>query len=76
MKSVNISFKSFEKVQEFVNAITNCEGNFDLVSGRYVVDAKSIMGIYSLNLANVLRLDIHNDEVADKVIPTLKDFII
>jgi phosphotransferase system HPr-like phosphotransfer protein len=76
MKSVNISFKSFEKVQEFVNVITNCEGNFDLVSGRYLVDAKSIMGIYSLNLTNVLRLDIHNDEVADKVIPALKDFIV
>jgi phosphotransferase system HPr-like phosphotransfer protein len=76
MKSVNISFKSFEKVQEFVNVITNCEGNFDLVSGRYLVDAKSIMGIYSLNLTNVLRLDIHNDEVADKVIPALKDFVV
>ncbi len=76
MKSVNISFKSFEKVQEFVNVITNCEGNFDLVSGRYLVDAKSIMGIYSLNLTNVLRLDIHNDEVADKVIPALKEFIV
>jgi phosphotransferase system HPr-like phosphotransfer protein len=73
---VNISFKSFEKVQEFVNVITNCEGNFDLVSGRYLVDAKSIMGIYSLNLTNVLRLDIHNDEVAGKVIPALKDFIV
>jgi phosphotransferase system HPr-like phosphotransfer protein len=76
VKSVNISFKSFEKVQEFVNVITNCEGNFDLVSGRYLVDAKSIMGIYSLNLTNVLRLDIHNDEVADKVIPELKDYIV
>jgi phosphotransferase system HPr-like phosphotransfer protein len=76
VKSVNISFKSFEKVQEFVNVITNCEGNFDLVSGRYLVDAKSIMGIYSLNLTNVLRLDIHNDEVAEKVIPELKDFIV
>jgi phosphotransferase system HPr-like phosphotransfer protein len=76
VKSVNISFKSFEKVQEFVNVITNCEGNFDLVSGRYLVDAKSIMGIYSLNLTNVLRLDIHNDEVADKVIPALKDFVV
>jgi hypothetical protein len=76
MKSVNISFKSFEKVQEFVNVITNCEGNFDLVSGRYLVDAKSIMGIYSINLTNVLRLDIHNDDTAEKIMPDLKQFIV
>lgn len=76
MKSFNISLNSIEKVKGFVNAISTSEGDFDLTSDRYVVDAKSIMGIFSLDLSKTLRLEIHNDEVADKILPSLKDFIV
>ena len=50
MKTVQISLNSIDKVKSFVNAITQFEFDFDLVSGRYVIDAKSIMGIFSLAL--------------------------
>ncbi|MDR1663625.1 MAG: HPr family phosphocarrier protein [Clostridiales bacterium] len=76
MKSVSISLNSIEKVKGFVNTISSGEGDFDLVSDRYVVDAKSIMGIFSLDLSKTLRLNIHDDEVADKLIPALKEYII
>jgi len=75
MKSVNICLNTVEKVKGFVNAISPIDGDFDLVSDRYVVDAKSIMGIFSLDLSKTLRLDIHCDDVAEKVIPTLQPYI-
>ena len=51
MKTVKICLNSIEKVKSFVNAITRFDVDFDLVSGRYVIDAKSIMGIFSLDLS-------------------------
>lgn len=50
MKTVQISLNSIDKVKSFVNDITKFNNDFDLVSGRYVIDAKSIMGIFSLAL--------------------------
>ena len=50
MKTVQISLNSIGKVKSFVNAISLFEYDFDLISGRYVIDAKSIMGIFSLDL--------------------------
>ena len=51
MKTVQISLNSIDKVKSFVNEITKYDNDFDLVSGRYVIDAKSIMGIFSLDLS-------------------------
>ena len=51
MKTVKISLNSIDKVKSFVNDITKFDVDFDLVSGRYVIDAKSIMGIFSLDLS-------------------------
>ena len=59
MKSVEISLNSIEKVKAFVNEISTFDCDFDLVSGRYVIDAKSIMGIFSLDLSRPIKLDIH-----------------
>jgi len=47
------------------------DGEYDLVSNRYVVDAKSIMGIFSLDLAQPLRLDIHDAAQYDNVVEKL-----
>ena len=76
MKSVNVCLNTVEKVKVFVNAISPLDGDFDLVSDRYVVDAKSIMGIFSLDLGKTLRLDIHNEAAAEKVMPLLEQFIV
>jgi phosphotransferase system HPr-like phosphotransfer protein len=60
-----------------VNDITKFESDFDLVSGRYVIDAKSIMGIFSLDLSKPIDLNIHADEAAsEKILETLKPYIV
>ncbi len=58
MKTYRLDLNSIEKVKGFVSAISNMEGYFDLVSGRYVVDAKSIMGIFSMDLSTDVELRI------------------
>ena len=55
MKTVKISLNSIDKVKSFVNEVTKYDYDFDLVSGRYVIDAKSIMGIFSLDLSKTNR---------------------
>ena len=61
MKTVKISLNSIYKVKTFVNEITKFKCEIDLVSGRYVIDAKSIMGIFSLDLSKPIDLNIHAD---------------
>ena len=56
MKSVKISLNSIDKVKAFVNEVTKFDSDFDLVSGRYVIDAKSIMGISVLIFQSLLTL--------------------
>ena len=75
MKTVQISLNSIGKVKSFVNAITQFDFDFDLISGRYVIDAKSIMGIFSLDLLNKIEVTVHSDD-CDKIFAALKDFII
>lgn len=76
MKSVKISLNSIDKVKSFVNEVTKFDSDFDLVSGRYVIDAKSIMGIFSLDLSKPIDLNIHNDAQADDILTALKPFIV
>jgi hypothetical protein len=75
MQSVEVLLNSIDKVKNFVNTVSRYEGEFDLVSGRYVIDAKSIMGIFSLDLSQPIRLDVHDDAVAEKVLPELTAFL-
>lgn len=76
MKTVNISLNSIDKVKSFVNEITKFDNDFDLVSGRYVIDAKSIMGIFSLDLSKPISLNIHADENMAAIMEAIKPFII
>ena len=76
MKTVKISLNSIEKVKSFVNAITRFDVDFDLVSGRYVIDAKSITGIFSLDLSKPIDLNIHANEEMDAILEVLKPYII
>jgi phosphotransferase system HPr-like phosphotransfer protein len=59
-----------------VNDITKFENDFDLVSGRYVIDAKSIMGIFSLDLSKPIDLNIHAEENMDEIMEILSSYII
>ena len=73
---VKMNLNSTEKVKDFSNKVFNIEESIDLKSGRYVVDAKSIMGIFSLNLSKDLVMIIHADEErANEIKDILKDFI-
>ena len=76
MKTVKICLNSIEKVKSFVNDITKFDVDFDLVSGRYVIDAKSIMGIFSLDLSKPIELSIHADEELDSILNVLKPYIV
>ena len=75
MKQVQISLNSIDKVKSFVNDITRFDCDFDLVSGRYVIDAKSIMGIFSLDLSKPIDLNIHAEDGTDEVMAALKPYI-
>ena len=75
MKTVKISLNSIDKVKSFVNDITKFDVDFDLVSGRYVIDAKSIMGIFSLDLSKPIKVEVHSDD-CDKFMEELDKFII
>ena len=74
MKTVKISLNSIDKVKSFVNDIIKFEYDFDLVSGRYVIDAKSIMGIFSLDLSKPIDLNIHTEGGAEDVLDVLKQY--
>ena len=72
MKTVQISLNSIDKVKSFVNAITQ----FELISGRYVIDAKSIMGIFSLDLSKPIDLAIHAESNMDEIMEVLKPYLV
>ena len=76
MKTVQISLNSIDKVKSFVNDITRFDNDFDLVSGRYVIDAKSIMGIFSLDLSNPIDLNVHATDDLDAIMEVLKPYIV
>lgn len=76
MKTVQISLNSIDKVKSFVNEITKFDNDFDLVSGRYVIDAKSIMGIFSLDLSKPIELNIHANGELDTILAALDQYII
>ncbi|MFI3236863.1 MAG: HPr family phosphocarrier protein [Lachnospiraceae bacterium] len=76
MQTVQISLNSIDKVKSFVNEITKFDYDFDLVSGRYVIDAKSIMGIFSLDLSKPINLNVHVEDNAAEVMNVLAPYII
>ena len=65
MKTVKISLNSIDKVKSFVNEITKFDNEFDLVSGRYVIDAKSIID-----------LNIHAEKEMDDIMSALQPYLI
>ena len=74
MKTITISLGSIDKVKSFVNDISRFDNDFDLVSERYVIDAKSIMGIFSLDLSKPIDLNIHSENNIDQILEVLKKY--
>lgn len=62
MATVNISLSTIDDVKKFVNIVSKYDFEVDLTSGRYVIDAKSIMGIFSLDLTKPIKLNAGADE--------------
>ncbi len=74
MKSVTIRLSLVENVNKFVNVVSRYPFEMDLRAGRHVVDAKSILGIFSLDLSRPITLDIYSDE-CDKLLEEIKPFV-
>ena len=73
MKTTKITINSIMDVKEFVNIVSKCNYDVDIVSGRYVVDAKSIMGLFGLDLSKELTVQAHTDN-ADELFEQLAKF--
>ena len=61
MQSIMILLSSERIVQNFVDDLLDLQGDFDLVTGNYILDARSLMGIFSLDLSLPVQLNIHDD---------------
>lgn len=74
---VRVRLNSIDKVKAFVEKTSDIDESMDLVSGRHEIDAKSIMGIFSLYLARDIYMIIHaEDNRVDEIKEILKDFIV
>ena len=75
MKTVDIKLSSIEDVRKFVDIVSKYDIDIDLSSGRYIVDAKSIMGIFSLDLLKPIKLTAHSDNT-DELFAEIKPCMI
>ena len=75
MRTCNIMLNTINDVKTFVNAVSKYDFDVDLISGRYAIDAKSIMGIFSLDLSKPIRLEAHSED-NEKFFDEIKPFII
>lgn len=75
MKTANIRINTIEDVKNFVTTVTKCNYEVDIVSGRYAIDAKSIMGIFSLDLSKPLELRVQSDD-CDELMAELDKYIV
>lgn len=73
MKSVQISLQMASQVKKFVSIVQKYSYEIDLRSDRYVVDAKSILGIFSLDLSQPLTVEIYSDD-CEAFLEKLKKF--
>jgi len=74
MKTMSVLLSSINSVKEFVNIVSKYDCDIDLVSGRYVVDAKSIMGIFSLDLSKPITVRVDKDSCAEALFAELEPY--
>ncbi len=75
MVEYKVKINTINDVKKFVNAVSKYDFDVDLISGRYAIDAKSIMGIFSIDLSKELVLKAHTDN-ADAVKADLAEYIV
>lgn len=75
MKEFKIKINTINDVKKFVNTVSLYDFDVDVVSGRYAIDAKSIMGLFSLDLSKEIEMKVHSDECED-FISQIKEFIV
>ena len=75
MKSIKVSLSMAENVKKFVSVVSKYPYDIDLHSGRFVIDAKSLLGIFSLDLSKPIVLEIYSDK-CDDLIAELDSFIV
>ena len=74
MKSVNLRLSLVENVNQFVNIVSRYPFEMDLRAGRHVVDAKSILGIFSMDLSRPITLEIYSED-CEQLLEEIKPFI-
>lgn len=75
MKSITIKLATINDVKTFVNTVSKYDFDVDLISGRYAIDAKSIMGIFSLDISKPIKLEAHTED-SDVFFTEIKAFIV
>ena len=78
MITVNVKLTDVSAINAFVNKVSRLSCDVDLVRGRYVIDAKSIMGIFSLDLSKPINLVIHDEETEEvkRFLGEIKDRVV
>ena len=75
MTTLEISLVTIDQVKRFVDLVSRVDGDVDLISGRYTVDAKSIMEIFSFDISKPMELQIHREaEEIGELLEQLKEF--
>ena len=75
MKTISIKLTNVQDIRAFVNEVILVDYEVDLVQGRYVIDAKSIMGIFSLDLLSPITLKAHTEN-ADSLFEKIAKFAV
>lgn len=75
MREMTIELSTIDKVKKFVSLISAFDGDFDILAGRYIIDAKSILGIFSVDLSKPLTLRIEHENDWETVRDTLQEFV-
>lgn len=76
MQKITLMLDSIDRVKSFVELVSRYPFEIDLISGRYTVNAKSIMGIFSLDLSKPIELNIHANDGAEEVLATLQPYLV
>ena len=74
MKTVYIDLRNVNSIKNFANIVSRYDGDFDLIQGRYRIDAKSIVGIFSLDLSKPVELYIEKE--SDNLLKELGRFLV
>lgn len=71
MNSYSVKLNSIDKVKNFVRVVSTKDGKYELVLGQYVINAKSILGIFSLDLSKTLELRTEQEQLPNELVPFL-----